>query len=93
LGGRAVDGVLGHHAIGRELAARHDHEAGSGQAHRVLAREFGGGVGTAVEEWTQSRVHADDVLTRQRCHEQRVHVRQEIVDVIVGGERSSLSAL
>jgi hypothetical protein len=76
-----VDGVTRHHAVGRELAAGDHHEPGHGRHDRVLARDAGGRLGLAGEQRSEPGVDADDVLVVERLAEDRVDVREDVVDV------------
>ena len=61
-----VDGVLGHDAVGRPLAAGDDDEAGHRVRDDVLARQLRGLVGLAREQRAETGVDALDVVAGQR---------------------------
>ena len=79
-----VDGVLGHHAVGGELAAGDDRQARRRGGDGVLARHLGragAGLDLGLEQRPQTRPGADDVLARDRPGQHRVGVLDDVVDV------------
>lgn len=89
---RGVDDVLGHHAVRGELASRDGDQARLKPGDHVFAREFGRLIGRTGDQWTQARVHAEDVVTGERRGEYGVDVLQQIVDV-TGADRRVLLAV
>ena len=63
---RLVDGVLGHHPVGRVLAAGDDDQARRRVADDVLAGQLGRRVALARQQRPQPGVHALDVGRGQR---------------------------
>ncbi len=82
---RGVDGVGGHHPVGRQLAAGDHHEAGHGRDDGVLAGDLGGRLGLPGEQRPQAGVDALDVLVVQRLAQDRVDVAEDVVDVGAAG--------
>ncbi len=79
--GRFIDGLSGHDAVRRELAARDHHQAGSGPADGVLARQLRRRLGGASQQRTEPGVDADHVRTVERLVEERVDVVEQVIDV------------
>ena len=80
--GRDVDDVLRHYAVGRVLAPSDGDQARHGLADGVLAGELARGVALSLEERSQPRLDALDVLVPERLREDRVHAIEQIVDVV-----------
>ncbi len=83
-GDRPVDGVLGHLAIGGQLAADHGHHPAAGDQHGVLAGQVGGS-GSGVEQRPQSGVRPDDVLAAYVVLQGTVEDAKEEGDVLLRG--------
>ncbi len=82
-----VDRVLGHHAIGGQLAAGDHHQPGHRRRDGVLAGDLRGGFGGALEQRSQAGVHALDVGVVERRTQQLVDVAEHVVDVGAGRRR------
>ena len=87
---RFIDCILRHDAVGGPLAAGHDDETRNAVRDDVLARQFRGLVGLARQQRTQARVHALDVIARERNGEHLVDVIENVVDVRGGRGRMRL---
>ena len=78
---RLVDRVLGHHPVGRVLAAGDDDQPGDRVRDRVLAGQLRGRRGLARQQRAQAGVDALDVGAGQRDLQHRVDVLEQVVDV------------
>jgi hypothetical protein len=76
-----VDGVLGHDAIGRVLAARDGDEAWDRHGDGVLAAELGRLLGFAFQQRPQPGEDAPDVVVPEGRREDRVGALEDVVDV------------
>ncbi len=85
-----VDGVAGHDAVRRQLAARDHHQSRHRGDDGVLAGDPAGRLGLAGGEWPQAGVDALDVLVAQGFAQHRVHVPEQVVDVGAGRRRVCL---
>ena len=82
VGDQGVEGVLGHPAVGRQLAADDRGDAGGGGEDRVTARQVGGRVGAGdLEQRSQAGEGADHVVAARRRREGRGHHPQQEVDL------------
>ena len=88
IGDRSVDGVLGHLAIGGQLAADDGHHAAARDEYGVLAGQVGGG-GSGVEKGSQPGVRPDDVLAAYVLPQRAVEDPQQEVDVLLRGSGTS----
>ena len=79
--GDHVDRVLGHHAVGRVLAARDRDHPRHRHGHGVLARQLARALRLAGQQRTQPGVDAFDVLARERVREHGVDMVEHVVDV------------
>ena len=88
LGDDLVDGIGGHVAVGRELAARDRDDAARGAVDVVATGEIGGPARRCgLHERTQAGPGADDVVTGDRVDVVGVDRGQEVVDVVLGALR------
>ena len=80
--------VGGHDAVGRVLAARDRREPGRRRLDHVLAADPRRVAARRVgDQRPQAGGHAVDVVARERLGQQRVGLRQQVVDVGAGGDR------
>ena len=84
---RRVDGVLGHDAVGRVLAAGDQDEARHGHDDGVLAGEPAGLVGLPGQQRAQAGVDAEDLVGGHRPDEHPVDLVEDVVDVGAAGRR------
>ena len=83
-----VDGVLGHLAVGRELAAGDGDDARLGAGDLVPAREVGGATARRrLHERTQARPGAEHVGLGERLPHRQVDGPEQVGDVVGGALR------
>ena len=82
-----VNGVLRHHAVGRPLAARDNHESWHAVRDDVLAAQLRSLVALAREQRAKARVDALNVIAGERHGQHFIDVLEDVVDVSRGRRR------